>query len=215
MARQAADLSGKRFGRLTVCNRAENAVEPSGKQVVMWHCKCDCGKAITVSGHSLKKGNTKSCGCYQKERASASMRKHGKYRDRLYTIWRDMKSRCQNENFTAYKHYGGRGIKVCDEWQTFEPFYEWAMANGYKDTLTIDRKENEGNYEPSNCRWATVKQQSNNRRSNHYITHDGKTMSLTDWAEEKGLRRRTLYNRINELKWSTEKALNTPVLGGK
>jgi len=208
------DLSGERFGRLTVTGVAESTVEPSGKAVRMWRCRCDCGNEITVAGHSLKKGNTKSCGCYKKEKAATSMKKHGKSKDRLYRIWSSMKSRCQNKKLSTYRYYGGRGVTVCDEWRTFEAFYEWAMANDYKDGLTIDRKDNNGNYEPSNCRWATVKQQSNNRRSNHYITHDGKTMSLTDWAEEKRIPRRTLQNRINTLKWSAKKALTTPVQGG-
>lgn len=159
------DLVGQKFGRLSVIDRTENS-KSGGTRFI---CKCDCGNEVVVVGGNLRSGNTTSCGCFHKERVAAMNREvkvtHGKTHTRLYTIWTDMKQRCKNVNDRCYDIYGGRGITVCDEWANdFENFYEWAMSNGYQDSLSIDREDNDKGYCPSNCRWATAKDQANNRR---------------------------------------------------
>lgn len=159
------DLTGQRFGRLTVISRDEDYVAPSGK-IPRWKCKCDCGRTITVLGSNLKSGSTKSCGCFHLESAQKTKNvKHGKCESRLYNIWVCMKQRCYNSKYPKYDYYGGRGITVCDEWKSsFEKFQDWALSHGYAEELTLDRIKNDGNYEPGNCRWATRSVQNSNRR---------------------------------------------------
>lgn len=160
------DMTGKRFSRLTVLCRASNGI-CCGKKVTKWLCKCDCGKTIIVEGHSLRREKTKSCGCLNNEKRKLNKgvpHKHGKCKSRLYRIWSCMKRRCNPTNKEKAKWYSGRGIAVCDEWKnSFQAFYDWAIANGYEDNLSIDRIDVDGNYEPSNCRWANVYQQAVNK----------------------------------------------------
>lgn len=138
--------------------------------------------------------------------------KHGGKGTRLYRIWQMMKNRCHNPKTSRFPDYGGRGITVCDEWKDdFQAFHDWAMANGYEDHLTIDRKDNDKGYSPENCRWTTALVQGNNSRHNHMITHNDKTQSLSDWARELGFSFHTLSNRINRYGWTVERAFNTPV----
>lgn len=128
--------------------------------------------------------------------------------ERLYGIWTGIKGRTQNHNNKCYKNYGGRGITVCDEWEnSYEAFRDWALANGYQDDLTIDRIDNDGNYCPENCRWVDRITQNNNRRSNHFITHNGETKTITQWARETGLNSQIISGRL-KLGWSIEDALS-------
>ena len=133
---------------------------------------------------------------------------HGKTNTRLFSIWTNMHTRCHNKNNAKYKNYGARGIRICSEWEKdFMSFYDWSMENGYDDELTIDRVNNDGDYEPSNCRWVTQKIQQNNRTSNRLITHNGKTQTMQQWAIEKGIKYTTLRMRI-EYGWSVDEAIN-------
>lgn len=198
--RIAKDLTGCRVGRLTVLSKETQNV---------WKCICDCGNIAFVRSCHLTSEHTKSCGCLQKERASQSATKHGKSIERIAGIWYGMRKRCYNKNRPEFKNYGGRGIKICDEWKDdFQAFYDWAMSNGYSDDLTIDRIDVNGNYEPSNCRWISNREQQNNRRTSHLLTYDGETHTLKDWAKIKGINYSTLRGRINVYKWDVSKALN-------
>lgn len=140
--------------------------------------------------------------------------KHGKRHTRIYNIWRSMRQRCYNPNTNRYKNYGAKGVIVCDEWRnSFEAFYEWAMQSGYKEGLTIDRKDTNGNYEPTNCRWATQKSQQNNRENNHLLTHNGETHTIAEWSEKTGIKKGTICARLKS-GWSVVETLTTqPIVG--
>ena len=185
------NLVGKQFTYLTVLSRDTN---PKYNRV-MWKCACKCGNIITVAGNDLKRkyGATKSCGCRKHESQNV---KHGMRHTRIYAIWSGICRRCYNPNVKEYKNYGGRGITVCDEWRhDFAAFYKWASENGYTDTLTIERIDNNGNYSPDNCKWVTLSDQANNRRNTLYLEHEGQTKSLKDWSEQFGVDRKLAYQR--------------------
>ncbi len=196
------NLIGKNFGKLTV-------IDESGyrNKKVYWLCQCACGNLCEVPTGNLRSGNTTSCGCVHKESVSKLFKTHGKTDTRLYVIWCHMKQRCYDENIKLYEYYGRRGIVMCDEWKdSFQAFYDWSINNGYNDTLTIDRIDVNGNYEPSNCRWATKTQQSRNRRSNIYFTYNGETHCLKEWCELLSLNYGTVHSRLCR-NWSIERAL--------
>lgn len=209
---QKYNLKGKVFGELTVIKQGENKKYSNGYETTTWICKCSCGNIVNVETKSLISGNTKSCGCFRKKYLKEKMTTHGKSGERIYEIWSGMLGRCNNEKNMSYKNYGGRGIKVYKEWigkHGFENFYEWAMNNGYRDDLTIDRIDFNKNYEPSNCRWATSSEQQNNKRSNKWIEYNGKTKTLSEWCKELGIG----YSKT-ELRlvrgWSVEDAFEKP-----
>ena len=201
------DLSGQRFGRLTVEEFAGFHMLPSGRRKSQWKCRCDCGNTIVVLSTNLKKGNSKSCGCYNMDQILSRTIIHGDKHARLYKIWCNMKSRCIDINCKSYKNYGARGITICNEWLSYIPFKEWAMSNGYSDNLSIDRIDVNGNYCPGNCRWATPKMQSNNRTNTLKYTIDGTEHSLAEWADIIGVKYHTLYARINILGMNPEDAI--------
>lgn len=202
------DLTGQKFGRWSVLNRAENR----GK-ALMWKCKCSCGTVKKVHGTSLKSGTSKSCGCVRKEGVS---RTHGLSKHPLYRIWARMKGATTSKTHQDYKYYGSKGIKVCREWMDdFEVFYTWAMKNGYRQGLEIDRVDNRGDYEPSNCRWVDRTVQMNNVSSNVRITHEGKTLTVAQWSKLTGIPAGTIRSRLSLYGWSPIEAISTPVGGAR
>lgn len=212
------DLTGQRFGRLTVVKK--DGVAKSGH--ALWLCKCDCGNTKVISSNQLRVG-TLSCGCLQRERAANFCRENG-YRqskkresigigfDRLHRSYADMKKRCENPNSKNYPNYGGRGIKVCKEWKnSFDNFKKWSLENGYANQLTLDRVDVNGNYEPNNCRWVSTKEQNNNRRNNVIVTYNGETMTLHELSERyTDIQYKTIWARLNA-GWDLHNAITTPV----
>lgn len=190
---EAKNLAFKKFGKLTAIKQDGFYTFPSGRKTAMWICECECGNITKpIKAWQLTNGHTRSCGCLKNE----AQRTHGKSKTRLYKIWSGMKQRCKNTKTPFYKDYGGRGISFCEEWMAFENFEKWATQNGYTDKLTLDRIDVNGNYEPSNCRWATKKDQSNNTRINHIVIINGERKTLSELARQTGISRSTLYNRV-------------------
>lgn len=196
-------LVGLEFGRLKVLKRVgKNKWNDS-----LYLCECSCGKKTVVPGGKLKSGHTKSCGCYMRERASTKATTHGLTRGdkkpRLFAVWNGMRARCNNAHSIEYKDYGGRGIRICDEWDhDFKAFYDWAMSNGYdpnapRGKCTLDRIDNNGNYEPSNCRFVGLDVQARNTRRNHLLTIAGKTQCVAAWIVELGISKSTFYQHLN------------------
>jgi hypothetical protein len=194
------DLTGQRFGRLTVINEAGKAKD--GR--IRWQCLCDCGQITeTPSTKTLRNGTCKSCGCIQKENPPAKT--HGQSDTNLFHVWNGIKQRCLNPRSQAFNNYGGRGIKVCDEWrEDFQAFHDWAIKNGYRLGREIDRIDNDGDYEPGNCRWVTSQTNNNNRRSNTLVEIGGKTHTISEWSRITGIPRSTLQKRISSGKTPDE-----------
>ena len=208
------NLLNQRFGRLVV-------VEPSEtkKGNTMWKCKCDCGNITIVSTSNLRTNRILSCGCLKLQRLLERSTTHNQRHTHLYEVWKGLKQRCFNPKHSSYHNYGGRGITVCKEWvNDFEAFYNWSYANGYstenqKDEvkkLTIDRINNDGNYEPSNCRWVDRKTQASNMRTTKLITIDGETKCLSEWFRYYNLSNWTYYTRIKS-GLTPQEALTKPI----
>lgn len=199
------DMTGKRFGRLTVIEPA--FVDARGEW--HWACKCDCGNLKTVAGNKLRSGNTRSCGCLQTEERGKGKITHHKTDTKLYIIWLNMKARCGNPKNTMYYRYGGRGITVCQEWiHDFAEFMKWAESAGYQEGLSIERIDVEKGYSPENCRWIQKKDQWLNRSDSHRLTAFGKTQTMKEWSEETGIKLDTIERRVNAYGWSPEKAVS-------
>lgn len=204
MGRKLYDMTGMRFGRYTVIKRAGS--KTTGEST--WLCQCDCGNIHIVRGSRLRNGSSTSCGCYANEIAST----HKMSKTRLHKIWSGMKQRCYNQKNKKYKNYGNRGIIVCDEWlNSFEMFRDWALSHGYADNLTIDRIKTNGNYEPSNCRWADMKTQENNRTNNRVVEYKGKIHTVSEWSEITGIPAKTLYDRLTYKKWTMDDVFTRPI----
>ena len=206
-------MEGERYNRLVVIGVSD---ERDGQNIRKWLCRCDCGNLVSVSRNALIKGNNKSCGClgrkYQEKRKICFDADD----KRLYHIWRFMKERCYDSKSKTYARYGGRGIKICDEWKTsFETFKTWAKSNGYSEKLTLDRIDFNGDYTPNNCRWADYFTQENNRSSNVRITINGETHTITEWGRIKGISGQTIWARLFVYKWSEYDAVMKPVRGKK
>lgn len=196
------DLTGIRFVKLTVLEPAESRRKKNGKPRRYWKCMCDCGRLVEVEGYSLTSGHTQSCGCLVIEKASATGRTHGKTNTRLYNVWCGIKERCNCETHPTYKLYGGRGIKMCDEWNDFSAFELWALKNGYDENArrgecTIDRIDNDKGYSPDNCRWVNQKAQMSNVSYNHIVDYNGKTYTVAQLAREIDMDYLKLLGRLN------------------
>lgn len=202
------DMIGNKYGRLLVLLEESGQAGEKKKYV----CECECGNKVMVFKENLLSGHTRSCGCLKEEIIKAGAHTiHGLSRTRLYRIWKDMRRRCNNPSRINYHRYGGRGIKVCDDWnKDFICFYRWAIDNGYDDTLSIDRIDNDSGYFPENCRWVSNTQQANNRRSNRLLECNGEIHTISEWALETGLKQSVIESRLN-LGWDVKRILNTPV----
>ena len=206
-----ADLSGKRFGKLF----AIGATSRNGHGYSI--CQCDCGNRFVTRNDGLKSGETVSCGCYNKEKSKSgnSRRTHGQAGKRLYKIWQNMKARCYNKNVKQYKDYGGRGITVCSKWKdNFSAFQHWAINSGYRDDLTIERIDNNGDYSEDNCKWVTLSEQQGNKRNNHIAVIDGVSHTLTQWARIYNIKPSVVNWRVNN-GWDVKKALTVVIKNGK
>lgn len=210
MANRITIPIGNKFGRLTVIDNSE----------LKHLCRCECGTIKAIDMYSLLKGDTMSCGCFHKEMSRDMLTTHGLSKTRLHSVWAGMVARCHSENHSSYKHYGGRGIQVCEEWRKdFKAFYDWAYSVGYKEEFTetgrtkwvIDRIDNDGNYCPENCRWITNAQNVDNTRRTRRYEYNGEKLTLREISNKTGLSRALLDNRINRLGWDIEKATSTPV----
>lgn len=199
-----AELTGRRFGRLVAIEKSETR----RGRISEWICRCDCGNVRSVTTDKLNSGNTKSCGCLQKDTARARVKTHGASQTAEYRIWRAMRERCR---IKPHKRYGLRGIDVCDRWfNSFEAFLS-DMGRRPSKQHTLERINGDGNYEPQNCKWATWIEQNNNKPGMLRVILDGKADTIANWCRQLGLNRDTVSNRIHNLGWSYVKALSTPV----
>lgn len=200
------DLRGRIFGRLTVIDL--HPVRSKAKRA-RWICRCECGNETIVQSLNLKQGATISCGCALSDHLVARNLTHGQFGSPEHNTWHGMLSRCTNHNNKSYYNYGGRGITVCDRWHKFENFF---IDMGHKSpNSTIERVNNNGNYEPDNCVWKTRHEQSRNKRNNVFINDNGIPTVLVDLALSRGIKYTTLYARIFTYGWSQEEAVSIPV----
>jgi hypothetical protein len=201
MSTKFKDMTGQRFGRLTVVRRDNRKPE------VRWLCVCDCGNEVTPRGYALRSGKAQSCGCRAREIARDTFTKHGMHDTRIYSIWANMLARCSNPSSAMFKHYGGRGIYVCERWHIFDNFHKDMGVR--PEGRSLDRIDNNGPYGPTNCRWADKNTQSRNRRRLHLITFNGQTKIITDWAKDIGIQPSSLSQRLKN-GWPLTRALTEP-----
>lgn len=196
---------GDRYGRLVIVREVERR---NRRRYFM--CRCDCGAEVAARLTSMRFGDTKSCGCLRREQNATAGQTHGLHGKGAYSAWHSMKQRCLNPNAVSYHHYGGRGITITPDWIAFEPFNRWAIANGYRKGLSLERIDVNGNYEPGNCTWIPRSEQPSNTRRCVRLTYRGKTKILKHWAEEYGHKPRLVGNRLKR-GWTLERALRTPL----
>ena len=199
------DLTGERFGLLI----ARECVGRAMNRKAVWLCECDCGNTAFVESVHLTRGATRSCGCFARAQTIKIHTTHGQYGTPLYKRWRSMIARCTDPSSPSYRYYGGRGIRVCDEWTRFENFAK-DMGGSFEKELSIDRINPDGNYDPSNCRWANVIDQANNKRTNRLIEFNGRTLTMAQTARMYGIKYETLQRRLGK-GWTIEKALTYPI----
>lgn len=205
------ELIGKKFGRLII---TKILLEKDKDTYPLCECCCECGNVIIARINNIKSGNTRSCGCYKKEKIIEASRTHGLSKSSVYRAWNHMKNRCYNRKIKDYVEYGGRGIIVCSEWKnSFEQFYE-DMGESPSKSHSLDRIDTNGPYAKWNCRWATPRQQSNNTRRNHILTHNGKSMTIAGWSRELDIKQETISMRVRR-GYSVEKALYKGILPKK
>lgn len=204
------NLAGRAFGRLTVLSLGQGIETSGGNKKVTWSCKCKCGSRIEVPSGRLLSGHTNSCGCWRREQAAKSVRAinttHGMRNTRLYKIWLGMIARCTNPKHKSAKTYFG--LPVAKAWMRFEGFAKWALASGYRDDLTLDRKDNAKGYSSGNCRWATTAQQANNKTTSVRLVFNGQEKTIAQWSAETGIPAFTIRERL-ERGWTIEKILTT------
>lgn len=208
---KAKDLTGQKFGRLTAIS-SEKGKE--GRRFI-WTCLCDCGNYTKATTVSLTHGLKQSCGCIQRNILKKRNSTHGYSNERLYKVWKGMRSRCNNPHHKSYPKYGGRGIGICHEWDNYEAFRKWALNNGYQEDATyskctLDRIDVNKGYSPDNCRWVNEFVQANNTRCNHILEYNGERLTVAQWSRKLGISADVIYARINSLGWSIEKSLSTP-----
>lgn len=190
------DIANKRFGRLV----ALVPVEKNKWDNWIWECRCDCGNIHMAAQGKLTLGKVSSCGCYKKELKITQLEKHGITtggKPRTLIIWSGMKARCLNNKSISYKSYGAKGVTVCDEWLEFKNFHNWAITHGYQDGLTLDRIDNYGNYEPTNCQWVDSKENKKRQRNTRYIVINGISKSVSDWCRTLKISKTTAYKHLN------------------
>lgn len=199
---------GQKISRLTLLKQLP---APKGRS---WECLCDCGNKLKVKESYIRDGSVKSCGCLAKEYRTIGNVIHNLCGTRINKIYQGMKNRCYLNKSISYKNYGGRGIKICDEWlgeNGLINFYNWALSNGYNDSLTIDRINNDGNYEPSNCRWVTPLEQQNNTRINRWFEYNGEKLTLSQISRKYNINISTLSHRLRKYNGDIEKSLKEPI----
>lgn len=198
---------GKKYGNLTILSEDKEISLIKKRRYVK--SICDCGNIKSRCFSKIKNGYITKC-------ANCKLKTHGEYKSLLYFRWQNIKNRCFNKNYHQWELYGGRGITMCNEWKNdYTKFRDWALVNGYKPELQIDRTNNNGNYEPNNCRWVTAKKNSNNRRSNILVKYKGKTLPLKIWCEKLGLKYKAIWRRIQKHNWTVKKAFETKLKTNK
>lgn len=201
------DLIGKRFGNLVVTRK----LKVNSHRETEWLCICDCGNEYISTSNRLTTGKTTQCRECSFKQIAVSNTKHGCEPKRLWQTYQNMKTRCNNENYILYSRYGGRGIKVCDEWErSFSSFKEWAFKSGYSDELTLDRIDNDKGYSPENCKWSTVREQANNRHTNRILVLNGVSDTMANWSRKINIPYWVIQERLDRKGWSEERALTEP-----
>jgi hypothetical protein len=208
MAKKLEIKQDDKFGKWIIIEEIAPKII-SNKSRRMFRCQCECGNISEVQLWCLKNGHSTSCGCNQKRRASIANTKHGLTEHPLYCTWKNMKKRCNNPNASEYMNYGGRGIRVCEEWSNnFQSFYSWAISNGWSKELSIDRIDTNGNYYPENCRWSNTKTQMNNTTKNHYIKYNENTYTLSTLAKHLNIPYNIVRYKLSNCGWNVEQLIN-------